>query len=118
MRKFIISTLKGDTAIMEVECELISSLEDPSVMWLPPGEFKIKITAPKELLTKKMVGKDTILEPTIYYNHSIFSSEEEAIRSAHQLIRKTIELRCIKHKTEFKEEDVLAEFVKIKKVKL
>lgn len=118
MRKFVIHTLKGDTSIIEVECERITGREDPSVMWLPAGEYTVKITAPQSLLTKKVVGKETTLEPTIYYSHGVFDSEEAAVTASHLLMRKTIELRAMKSKTAFKEEDVTAEIEKIKVVKL
>lgn len=90
MRKFIIQSKKGKTSVMEVECELISALEDPSVMWLRADEWKAKILLPTSLhmkVEKNIDGKkEIILEPDVWCWHAFYSSLEEAQRQAADLI--------------------------------
>src|SRR5574337_139712 len=47
----------GDVpTIMEVEGEIVTPAEDPSVMWLPEGECRFRITKPdSKLAAERMV---------------------------------------------------------------
>jgi hypothetical protein len=79
MKKFVIFSQKGRHAVVEVECEVVSSMEDPSVMWLPTGEYRVKIFKPDMLLEKKPDGS---LAPSIYMSWALFPSEEVALAQA------------------------------------
>ena len=68
MKKFIVYTRaipgirKGNDppSVIEVEGELIKPTEDPSVMWLPPGEFKFRILKPEYLYEPKEIVKEKL----------------------------------------------------------
>lgn len=47
MRKYIVQHLKGVTSILEIECEKVTLLEDPSLAWsLKNFEYKVKVSKP------------------------------------------------------------------------
>ena len=115
MRKFVIHFIKETTTIIEVECEKISGLEDPSVLWLPSGEFKVKISAPKSILNKETNGTYSAIS---YYNHGIYDSYEEALKATEFLIRKSFELNAVKHNSSFSEEDIQAKLLTVQTIKL
>ena len=67
MRKFVVHTRalpgvksNGAPIVLEVEGELIQSLEDPSVMWLPEGEFKFRIMTPESLYEPHEVSQEGV----------------------------------------------------------
>jgi hypothetical protein len=76
MRKFIIQYSKQGTFIMEVEVEKILGLEDLSVMFLPPGEFKGRILKPESLYEKDKFGK--LISP-IWACHVFFDDVDSAM---------------------------------------
>ena len=102
MRAFIVHTRQvpgcaacrsGDTpmTIVEVEGEYVSSMEDPSITWLPKGEFKFRISKPEFLYeaqeAKKPDGsKEKTMVPAVYYSHSIYLSLEEAREATKKLV--------------------------------
>jgi hypothetical protein len=109
MKMFIINTKNSSEAIsvLEVEGEMVSSLEDPSVMWpTNEGEFKFRILKPESL------GK------VIYCSHSVYSTWVDATAVAKAMIRQAFEFNKRKYKIEFSEEDVLNKCDKIELVML
>ena len=66
----------------------------------------MKISAPNSLLEKRVVGKDTFLDPVIYYSHSIYDSAEQALGVAKKDIRDSLIRDSVKKHLTFKEEDV------------
>lgn len=75
MRKFVIQARHGERTIYEVECEEILPVEDPSVMWLPEGEYKARITEPEALYEKSPQGS---LVPPVWYSHAFYDSLSRA----------------------------------------
>lgn len=118
MKKFIIHSLKGEFSVVEVDCEFVSPMEDPSVLWLKDGEFKVKITAPSFLLEKKVKGKETIYAPAYYYFHSVFDSQEQALDVLKIDIRKSMQRDAEKRNLSLNEEDVIKAINEIKIINL
>ena len=100
MKKFIVYTRaipgirKGNDppSVIEVEGELIKPTEDPSVMWLPPGEFKFRILKPEYLYEPKEIVKDDktvekIMIPPIYYSHSVYWTVSQALSKVEVLAK-------------------------------
>ena len=110
MRKYIIHSPKGKTSIVEVECELISGLEDSSVMQFSNGEFKAKILAPNFLFELNNAGKS--ISPT-YYSHAFYDNEVDAKVQAEKDIRSLFERDLLKKGTEYSEEEVQAKLLSI-----
>lgn len=82
MRKFYINSKRGATSIMEVEIQLVTPLEDCSVLWLQPGEYKARITEPQSLLLKveKVVEgkKEVSFVPDVFCWHAFYETVEDA----------------------------------------
>lgn len=71
MTKYLIQTLKGNTAIIQCTVRPVTLLEDPSLGWsLRPGEAKYQITAPKSM------------EQDQTYSWALFDSLETALERA------------------------------------
>lgn len=103
MRKFCIVYEKESASVVEVECEIIKGVEDPSVMWLPPGEFRARVLAPQFLYEKKKDSKELI--PPVWYTHAFYDSLELAMAQVETDIRTGFERAIAKHKIEFYSED-------------
>jgi len=110
MRKFIIQSKKGKTSIIEVEVEIISSLEDPSVLWLKAGEWRARILQPTSFhqrIEKVVDGKkEVVMQPDVWCWHSFSDSIEEAQRKAEDLIVQSFEFDLRKYGKSFTDEDV------------
>ena len=130
MRAFVIYTrsvpgskTKG-TTILEVEGEKVSTLEDPSVSWLPAGEFKFKITAPHFLYEKTELEdpadpKKKLTIPPIYFSHSIFLSSAEARVSAEKMMKEELEFEVRKGRiASYAEEDLKEKYALIQEIVL
>lgn len=103
MKKFVINNGRQKTSIMEVECELVTALEDPSVIWLPVGESKMRILFPTTFHEKRETG----LVPTVWYDHSFYNTVEEAKVVVEQNIRYTmVDFAKSKHQLAATEEEV------------
>ncbi len=114
MKKFIVHTraipgkTKGDVpTVIEVEGSFISSLENPSVMDLPKGEFYFRITKPEFLYENG--------SPPVYHSHSVFASRSEAIDIAKQMVIKGFEFAKRKYNIDFTEEEVKTKCAEILK---
>lgn len=76
---------------MESEVEKILGLEDLSVMFLPPGEFKGRVLKPESFYEKDKSGK---LAPPIWAYHVFFDDVESAMNR----LRKNAEFSFFKSK--------------------
>lgn len=100
MNKFIVHTSRnGSVSIMEVEVELVSAIQDPSVMWLPKDEYRAKILHPESL-------HDPVLGPPIWYSHAFYASVAGALSAAEQLIQQQFEFVKRKSGVDFTADDV------------
>lgn len=113
MRKFIVYSKKGKTSVMEVECELIHTLEDTSIMYLKSGEYKARILSPTLFHQKvEKITEDgkkiTTLVPDVWFSHSFYETIELAKIKAESLVLYEFEFGLQKHGASFSEEDVQA----------
>jgi hypothetical protein len=130
MRKFITYTRpipgchKSDApTVVEVEGELVTGLEDVSVMWLPQGEFKFRITAPDFLYEPKEVkqadgSKATVMVPPVYYSHACHWTVYRAHVEAEHMVRQGFEFALRKHGKTYTEEEVAAKIAEITEILL
>jgi hypothetical protein len=77
MRMFSIYSRRGKTTIYEVECEKITPMQDPSVLWLPQGEYRARVLAPA--IFHEPVGTGPEVAPPIYHSHAFLATVEEAM---------------------------------------
>ena len=101
----------GPSTILEVECELITGMEDPSVNFLPDGSFKARVLRPEYLHEEVRVVKDGVFKdvimPPVYYSHFLFWTEHQAVAHATAGVRSGLEFEVRKKKREsFSEQDV------------
>lgn len=104
MKCFTIIFKKGKTLLQEVEAEVVTAMEDPSVMWLPVGECKMKIVKPESLFEKQLDGS---LTPPVWHSHAFYTSEFIAREIAKEHIRHDMERVARKKDLPFNEEDYL-----------
>jgi hypothetical protein len=112
MRKFTIQCKKGTTSIMEVEVEIIKPLEDASVMWLKPGEYRARILLPKSFhqkIERSVDGKkETVTVPDVWCWHAFYDSLEDAQIQAEYLTTYSFEFDFRKYGTAFTQENISA----------
>jgi hypothetical protein len=123
MRKFIVYTRGDVPSVVEVEGEFITGMEDPTVMWLPEGEFKFRITQPDFLYEPKEIkkldgSKGTAMTPPVYYSHSCHWTVHRARVMADEMVRHGFELAQRKHGVSFTEEEVAAKIAQVQEVLL
>ena len=131
MRKFVVHTRPlpgccktGDLpTILEVEGEMITATEDPSVLWLPEGEFRFRILKPEVLYEPKEIvhadkTREKITVPPVYYSHSVFWTTHQAMAKAIHLVRQQFEYAKRKDGTEFTEEQVSEKVKEIQEILL
>jgi len=128
MRKFIVYTrflpvqckITESPLIVEVDGEMILAVEDPSVMWLPEGEFKFRILKPETLYEPKEISsaKEKIMVPPIYCSHVIFSTIREARAEAYALITHSFELALFKKNIIYTHEQVATRCNEIQEILL
>lgn len=97
MKKFVIISIKGATSIKEVECSVVTPLHDPSVSFLPPGEYKVEILKPVSLWDK---NPDNSFTAPLYFSHSLFDTVEAARAVAERDMKVSYERTCHKCKME------------------
>lgn len=116
MHKFIIlhSKDKG-TSITEVEVEMISSVEDPSVMWLPKGEYKARVLEPASLYEKTPQGS---LVAPVWHSHAFYETAQHAWTVAEEQIRAGFERELRKFGIAYTEQQVQEKLSQIREVKL
>lgn len=119
MRKFIVHTrpLPGccktsdAPTVVEVEGEVVSAIEDPSVMWLPEGEFRFRILKPESLSEFQEVkqsdgSKKKVMVSPIYHSHAVYPDLSHARFVAESLVVQAFEFNKRKYGTEFTEEEI------------
>ena len=111
MRKFTVQHSRGTTSIIEVEIEIVSAMEDPSVLWLPEGEFKARIMAPTSLNNQDG-------QPSVWYSHALYWTANQAWVRAERDVRSTFDFNLRKYGTPYTEEDVKAKMTTIQEVLL
>ena len=112
MKKYIVHTrnLPGHARIgnapllVEVEGEIVSALEDPSIMWMPNFEFYFRITKPESLCEVREViksdkTKEKIIIYPIYHSHAIYHSVEQARLAAETMVRESFDFELRKYNT-------------------
>jgi|SRR5579885_2068743 len=109
---------------VEVEGEKVSPMEDPSVLHLPQGEFRFRITKPtffhETVEVKKADGsREKMTVPTVYHSHAVFMTEEEAMAAARKLVLHEFEFALRKKKiASYTEEEVQARLAEMQRVRL
>jgi hypothetical protein len=98
MIKYIVNCSKEVISVMEVEGQMVSALDNPSVMWLPKGEYFFKVTSPTSILEKRVVGKETKYFPVIWHSHNFSDSGAEAELKAQKVLEATQKLYADKNK--------------------
>lgn len=110
MKKFVIQSKSGQFSIQEVEVEVILATEDPSVAWLPAGEYKARIMKPTSFHMKieKLINnkREMVDVPDVWYNFAFSDSLEDAKATCAELIREEFKFKQRKHKIDFTEQDV------------
>lgn len=114
MKKFVIHGLKSKTSIIEVECTKLTSMDTPSIGWLPKDEYKARIDAPTSLFDKI----DNKLEKPIWHSFVFFDTLEEAKIKASADIKIMLERNESKTGTSFTEEDVKKQLADIQIITL
>ena len=112
MRKFTILFKKGVTTLQEVEVEYVTAMQDPSIMWLKPGEYKAKVLKPESLYEKQDDGS---LTPPVWYSFAFYNSEEDARKQAEYDIEQ--EMKRVARKSH-KEFDVVACLARCKEIQV
>lgn len=116
MRLFVIYHSRDKaTSIMEVEAELIHAVEDPSIMWLPPTEYKIRILEPVSLYEKTPRGH---LEAPIWYSHSLYGSMDKARAAVETQIREGFERDLRKFGIGYTEQQIQEKLSQVQEVRL
>jgi hypothetical protein len=117
MRKLIVQTTReGKMIITEVEIELVKAVEDPSVMWLPKGEYRARVMKPESLHEKQ---EDGSLQAPIWYSHIFYETSEEVWEYIEKSIREGFERDLRHHKiTAYTEEEVQQKLSEIEEVVL
>lgn len=110
-------------SVLEIEGGQVLALEDPSVKWLPAGEFKFRITKPDFLYEAREIkqsdgSKKKEMVPTIYHSHAIYFSAQDALLAAKQMIREQFERTLIKKGVAYTEEQVEEKYKEIQEITL
>jgi hypothetical protein len=116
MRKFIVHVERGGKiSVMEVEIEVITAVEDQSVMWLPEGEYKARLMAPQSFYEKQ---EDGTMAPTVWYSHAFCWTVHQAWAAAERMVRAEMLRALSKHSLSFTEEDIKAKLAEIQEILL
>jgi hypothetical protein len=130
MRKFIVHTrpIVGHKAsdaptVVEIEGELVSAMEDPSVAWLPEGEFRFRINHPTFLHEPQEIkqpdgSKKTVMVPSVYHSHAVYWTTDQAHSVAERLVRQAFDFALRKYGTPFTREEVKQKYQEITEMKL
>lgn len=132
MKKFIVYTraLPGCQksedvpSVIEVEGELVTAMEDPSIMWLPKGEFKFRITKPEFLYEMQELkqadgSKKKTAVPTVYYSHACYWTLIQARSVAERMVRESMDFEVRKGRVvSYTDEELKAKWFEIQEVLL
>lgn len=116
MKKFIVHVERGGKiSVMEVEIEVVSAVEDPSVMWLPKEEYRARVMAPKSLYEKQDDGSAT---PPVWYSHAFYWTVHQAWVMAETMVRSELERNLSKHKVAYTPKDLQDKLAEIQEILL
>lgn len=115
MKKYAAFIIKGKPTVYELKAEKVTPLQDPSVKWLPEGEYKVNVLAPISLYEKDVKGKDV---PVVFYSHALFDTEAAAVAWHKQSLESTMKERAERHGEEFSKEALKAKIAEITVTKL
>lgn len=133
MRRFIVYTralpagcckvATDAPSVVEVKGEMITPTEDPSVLWLPEGEFKFRITQPEFLYEPQEVkrpdgSREKVMAPPVYHSHAIYWNVVQAHVAAERMVREGFAFTQRKTDKEFTEEEVRAKYAEIQEILL
>lgn len=123
MRKFVFQHKKEIPVITEVEIEKLTPMDDPSVAWLKPGEYKARIILPTTFhmkVEKKLAdgSRQITMEPDSWHSHAFYDTIEDAEAYASRIIREGYEFALRKHQQSYTEEEVSHTISKIQIVRL
>lgn len=110
VRKFVVFSLKGKTQVIEVECQMLGVWDDPSINWMAPGEYKMRVLAPSLLFEKKPDGSFT---PPAYMSWSLYDTAEEALAAAKHGLEAGYRRTCHKSKMEVNDQTLEEMLAKI-----
>lgn|SRR5574337_752423 len=115
----------GDVpTIMEVEGEIVTPAEDPSVMWLPEGECRFRITKPESLFetqeTKLPDGsKKKVMVPPVYHSHAIYWGKPDAKLAAERMVQSGLDFEVRKGRlASYTEEELQVKYAEIQTIML
>lgn len=124
MRKFTVKSKKEEVTIYELDVEIVTSLSDPSVSWLKPGEYKAKILKPESFhmkVEKTVEGKkekEVSYVPDVWCWHSLYDTYEEVLAAACKLIEQEYAFNLRKYGTAYTDVDIASACMCIKLEKL
>jgi hypothetical protein len=132
MKTFIVHTRAlpgccktGDApSVVEIEGEVILAVEDPSIMWLPEGEFKFRVMAPEALYEPQEVkqadgSKKKVMVPTVYHSHAIYQSAAEAQLAAEKMVQMSLDFDVRKGRiSSYTEEELKSKLAEIQTIML
>lgn len=91
---------------MEVECEKVLPMEDPSVLFLNENEWCARIIKPscfKKAILSNQKNKD---QYEIWYSNFLFDSMELAFSKLEKIVREDFNLLFLKKNISFSEDDI------------
>lgn len=130
MKKYIVYTrsfpgCKSDVpTVVEVEGEIVSPLEDSSVMFLPSNEFKFRIDKPVSLHESHEVkfpdgSKKKVMIPSVYHSFAIFNTATEARQNAEQMIKQDFDFELRKGRiSSYSDEELKVKYDLIQEIML
>jgi hypothetical protein len=110
--------------ILEVEGEILTGLEDPSVTWMPAGEFYFRIFKPEFLYESKETkiedgSKKKIMVPIVYHSHAIYHELAEAQAAAEKMIKSGLDFEVRKGRlASYTEEELKAKCAEVQILEL
>ena len=110
MKKFVIHR----NSIIEVECTKLSTAENPSIAWLPSGEYWARIDAPVSIFDKV----DAKLVNPIWHSFAFFQTMDDAKKKMEANVRDTFDRNKRKSGTEYTEADIAKQLADIQVITL
>lgn len=111
MIKYVVHSKGNKLVIFEVELEIVSAVEDNSIMFLYPGEYKARILKPDifhQRIEKMINGKrEFVLVPDVWHSFAFYDDLESAKQASVDLVRAEFNFNLRKYKTAYTEEDVV-----------
>ena len=122
MRKFTVSSKRGELIIYELDVQVLTALDDAGTMFLKPGEYMARILKPESFHMKRertVDGKkETYLEPDVWYSHALYDTYGEALQATSTLIEQEFAFKLRKYGTAYSDVDVAAALLALKLEKL